>query len=808
MTAEQITAAITSRMGYVPPFFAVAEESPLLLDQLWQQALSSDLDSPLPALFREQLAAYLSRYCAVPYSLVCHSCALAALGAGPEEILTLLEMPVPAEDEIERALDLLAAQQAPLDDFPAPGSGLARAVLRLAVYFFLNRDRAARCRAGLRRLLGDRDYNYLMAFLAYTKASHVWIEAHPELSYELDQRVKDHLRGLLDREPRLAELFRLYRDRARREYRRLEERLVADLDRHRHAEEQLMRRVEQLQMLYQLNEAVGRAEAVEEIYRVALEGLVGSLGTDRASILLFDPDGVIRFKAWRGLSEEYRRAVEGHSPWTRETLDPRPIVVGDVLLDGDLAPLLPVLTRERIRAAAFIPLTHQRRLLGKFMLYYESPRELADAEVQLAQSVAGHVAFAIARRQAEEERAGLLSREREARAEAEAASRTKDDFLATISHELRTPLTAILAWPAILRGKLGDPAAVTHGLGVIERNAQLQAQIIEDLLEVSRIVTGNLRLDLRPLDLPPILTAALETVRGVAEAKQVELAVRIEPGMGPVQGDPDRLQQILWNLLSNAVKFTRPGGRVEMTVEPRGGHAVIRVRDDGIGIAPEFLPYVFDRFRQADSSTTRRHGGLGLGLAIVRHLVELHGGTVAADSQGPGQGATFTVELPLAFPRRASAGESGRSPAAPAAFPAISPDETPESARTTEPVDLSGLSLVVVDDEPDTLEMLAAALSGHGAEVRACRSAAEALATLAERPADALLSDIAMPEMDGYELIRRVRALPAAGITAIALTAYARAEDRERSLAAGYQAHVAKPVEPSRLVAIVGNLLR
>jgi len=596
---------------------------------------------------------------------------------------------------------------------------------------------------------------------------------------------------------------------------------VADIDRHRHAEEQLTRRVEQLQMLYQLNEAVGRAEAVEEIYRVALDGLVGSLGTDRASILLFDPDGVIRFKAWRGLSEEYRRAVEGHSPWTRDTLDPRPIVVGDVLLDGDLAPLLPVLTRERIRAAAFIPLTHQRRLLGKFMLYYESPRELADAEVQLAQNVAGHVAFAIARRQAEEERSGLLSREREARAEAEAASRTKDDFLATISHELRTPLTAILAWPTILRGKLGDPAAVTHGLGVIERNAHLQAQIIEDLLEVSRIVTGNLRLDLRPLDLPPILTAAIETVRGVAEVKKVELAVRIEPGMGPVQGDPDRLQQILWNLLSNAVKFTRPGGRVEMAVEPRGSQAVIRVRDDGIGIAPEFLPYVFDRFRQADSSTTRRHGGLGLGLAIVRHLVELHGGTVAADSQGPGQGATFTVELPLAFPSRASAGESGRSLAAPAAFPApfpaISPDEMPESTGTPEPVDLSGLSLVVVDDEPDTLEMLAAALSGHGAEVRACRSAAEALAALAERPADALLSDIAMPEMDGYELIRRVRALPAAGapgisgvsgIRAIALTAYARAEDRERSLAAGYQAHVAKPVEPSRLVAIVGNLLR
>jgi len=430
MTADQITAAIASRLGYVPPFFQAAAESPLLLDQLWRQALSSDLDSPLPALFREQLAVYVARFCTAPYSIVCHSSALAALGVEAREILTLLEMPVPTEDEIDRALDLLAAQPAPLADFPAPGSGLERAVLRLAVYFFLNRDRAARCRAGLRRGLGDGNYNSLMAFLAWVKASHVWIEAHPELSYELDQRVRDHLQRLLAEEPRLAELFRLYRDRARREYRRLEERLVADLDRHRHTEEELKERIEQLQMLYQLNDAVGRAEGVEEIYQIALDGLVHSLGTDRASILLFDAQGVIRFKAWRGLSEEYRRAVEGHSPWTRDTLDPQPLLVGDVLLDSDLAALHPVLARERIRAAAFIPLTHHRRLLGKFMVYYEGPHAFTGGEVQLAQNVAGHVAFAIARRQAEEERARLLESEREARAEAEAASRTKDDFLA------------------------------------------------------------------------------------------------------------------------------------------------------------------------------------------------------------------------------------------------------------------------------------------------------------------------------------------------------------------------------------------
>jgi two-component system cell cycle sensor histidine kinase/response regulator CckA len=262
---DEITAAIVSRMGYVPPFFQVAEESPLLLGQLWQQTLSADLDSPLPVPFKARLAAYLSRYSTAPYSIVCHSCALAALGTPATEILALLETPVPTEDEIERALDRLAAQPAPLAAFPASGSGVAEAVLRIAVYFFLNRDRAVRCRAALRRLLGDRDHNFLVAFLAHVKASHVWVEAHPELSYELDQQVQEHLERLLAEEPRLSDLFRLYRDRARREYRRLEEQLVADIDRHRQAEEELKGRVEQLQLLYDLNDALRRAEDVEEI---------------------------------------------------------------------------------------------------------------------------------------------------------------------------------------------------------------------------------------------------------------------------------------------------------------------------------------------------------------------------------------------------------------------------------------------------------------------------------------------------------------------------------------------------------------
>jgi signal transduction histidine kinase len=395
---------------------------------------------------------------------------------------------------------------------------------------------------------------------------------------------------------------------------------------------------------------------------------------------------------------------------------------------------------------------------------------------------------------AEQERARLLVLEQEARRQAEEANRTKDEFLATLSHELRTPLNAILGWVQVLRtGKL-DPAAGAKALETIERNARSQAQLIADLLDVSRIITGKLRLDFKPVELRRIIDSALESVRPAADAKGILLDISIGPLASPVLGDADRLQQVIWNLLSNAIKFTSRGGRVEVRLREAGGNAVIRVNDSGIGIRPDFLPYVFDRFRQAEGSITRTHGGLGLGLSIVRHLIELHGGTAEVESAGEGQGATFTVRLPL----RAELAEDDpldRTAVTPGLFSA--PDL------------LAGVRVVVVEDEADTRELLAVALQQCGAEVAAFGSVPEALAAFDRAVPDVLLSDIGVPGEDGYSLIRKVRARePALGgnVPAAALTAYARAEDRLRALEAGYQTHLAKPIDPAELIATVARL--
>ena len=398
--------------------------------------------------------------------------------------------------------------------------------------------------------------------------------------------------------------------------------------------------------------------------------------------------------------------------------------------------------------------------------------------------------------------ANLLIREGKARAEAEAANRLKDEFLATVSHELRTPLNSILGWAQLLRTGTLDQAASTRALKTIERNTQTLAQIIEDLLDVSRIIAGKLRMDVRPVDLDSVVEATLESIRPATDAKNIRLEVSLDPGVGAVSGDSGRLQQVVWNLLSNSIKFTPSGGQVSVKLERVGARARITVADSGEGIGEEFLPYVFDRFRQADSTFARMHGGLGLGLAIVRHLVELHGGSVGADSQGKGEGATFTVSFPLLAPER-NEGAQPR-PLVDACQPALE-----------EPKDLAGLSVMIVDDELDAREVLVAVLELRGAEVIVASSAAEALEALANATngsmPDVLVSDIGMPGEDGFYLISKVRAMePDRGgnIPAIALTSYARAEDRTRVLAAGYQRHIAKPVEPSSLAMAVASLAR
>jgi PAS domain S-box-containing protein len=432
------------------------------------------------------------------------------------------------------------------------------------------------------------------------------------------------------------------------------------------------------------------------------------------------------------------------------------------------------------------PLVAQGRTLGAItFISAESGRRYGRDELALAENLA--------------HRAGIAVDNARLYRTAQEANRLKDEFLATVSHELRTPLTAILGWASMLRKTEFDRETAHGALETIERNARAQNQIIEDLLDVSRIVTGKLRLDVRQVEPASFIEAAVESVRPAAEAKGVRLTKSLDVGALALSGDPARLQQVVWNLLSNAIKFTPRGGRVEIAFARADSNAEIVVSDTGQGIKPEFLPYVFDRFRQADSSTTRRHGGLGLGLAIVRHLVELHGGTVRAESEGEGRGSTFVVTLPLAPARRGEEDE------------AAVPQQAQAGAAARESADeLRGLKILVVDDEEDTRDFLRAALGGCGAEVLTAATAREAARLAAGSRPDVLISDIGMPDEDGFELIRRVRELPAesgGGVPAIALTAYARTEDRLRVLRSGYQMHLAKPVELAELIAVVASLV-
>ena len=724
-----------------------------------------------------------------------------------------------------------------------------------------------------------------------------------------------------------------------------------------------------LAALYKLVDDVSRAASAETIYAAALEALTRTVGPDRASVLVFDDAGVMRFRAWRGLSDTYRRAVEGHSPWSPAATDPEPMLVPDARADASLAEYRALLETEGIAALAFIPLLSPPRLLGKFMLYYDAPHAFPADEVRLAQTIAHHVAFGLERLAREHEaarlkdelgaeltavmrlhaisqrflergnlgellsdilaaaieitgagrgtmqlldadtgrlrlvahhgferefvdffaevspgeaascghalargervviadlerdpifaepaargvmlRAGvracqstpllsrtrrvlgvvsthfdapheasarelqlvdlfarqaadlvehaqaidrrndLLAAEAQARTDAEAASRAKDEFIAMVSHELRTPLTAMLGWTRMLRSAHLDSRAAAHGLEVIERNLRQQTQILTDLLDVSRIVSGKLALDLQLVELAPVVEMALDVVRPAAEAKRQVITTHLEPFTATVSGDATRLQQVFWNLISNAVKFTPPEGRIDIRLDTVEGRARTAVADTGRGIAAPFLPYLFQRFQQAETGFTRQHGGLGLGLAIVRHLVELHGGRVEASSPGESKGATFVVELPLATTASAAAAPAEAAP-----------------ARNGRPA-LDNLRLLVVDDHEDTVEFLAAALADYGAQVRVATSAHQALGVLHEHRPHVLVSDLSMPGEDGFQLIQRIRA-QRWRVTAIALTAHARSQDRERALAAGFQMYLAKPIEPARLGHVIEALV-
>ncbi len=525
-------------------------------------------------------------------------------------------------------------------------------------------------------------------------------------------------------------------------------------------------------------------------HKLALEQLADIIKTALDCIVCMDH---------RGRITEWNPAAEATFGYRREE------AVGRDLAETIIPPQL----RERHRAGlANYLATGKGLILGRRIEIValrrdgsEFPAELSIIPIAMADPPAftGYIRDITERKQAEQEREHLLVSERSARTDAEAANRMKDEFLATLSHELRTPLNAILGWSRILKAEAGGSDILREGLDTIERNARSQSQIIDDLLDMSRIISGKVRLDVREIELADVVSAAIETVRPASEAREIRIQAVLDPLAHPICGDANRLEQVFWNLLTNAVKFTPKGGRVQVRLERINSHVEVSIIDTGEGIDPNFLPYVFDRFSQAQASSTRRYGGLGLGLGIVKQLVELHGGAVRAKSLGLGKGSTFTVELPLTVIHPDPECVSDRR----------HPEHGPGRIDRTLRVSVAGVKVLAVDDESDARALIRRLLENCEAVVTTAGSVAEAAGLLESQRFDVLISDIGMPEADGYEMIRRLRSLPAdrGGQTpAIALTAYARAEDRVKSVVAGFQMHIAKPVEPDELIAMVASL--
>jgi PAS domain S-box-containing protein len=589
--------------------------------------------------------------------------------------------------------------------------------------------------------------------------------------------------------------------------------LIKDLTKRRRAEEaardaerKSVREYEALlQRLSHLAESMGTARDHLTIFRDLRDFALVSVPTVGIFISLYDETRDVRVAkyAW-GDGEEADVSQLPPMPVSAEGPNSRAVRTRQVIITNDYWEMkqkgrgqLGVLVGEdnglRPQSSLVVPMATMGRIVGTVEVQSYENHAYREEHVTAMKMAANLAAVAI-------ENMRLLQFESRARVAAEESNRLKDEFLATLSHELRTPLTAILGWSSMLRDSRLDAKTRETAIEIIERNARTQQQIVDDILDVSRIITGQLRFEPEPSDLSRVVEAAIDTVRHAATAKGINLRTTFEPGVGPVMGDPRRLQQVVWNLLLNAVKFTPMGGEVSVRVEREGAHARVVVTDTGAGIAPEFLPYVFDRFRQGDQSTTRTHGGLGLGLAIVRHLVELHGGTVKAESDGHGCGSTFTLELP-----RLRNADSG-----------MRIEEEGESARDESAISnlqsemLSGLRVLVVDDEPDALDLIRAILERKGASVTAVGTADAAWGALEGAWPDLLLCDIGMPGEDGYQFIRRLRAHESSrGLKtpAVALTAYAGESDRALALEAGFQLHVAKPVDPAGLVSVIADLI-
>jgi signal transduction histidine kinase/CheY-like chemotaxis protein len=560
----------------------------------------------------------------------------------------------------------------------------------------------------------------------------------------------------------------------------------------RGARAEAVRSADRLRHLQAVTETALAPRNANEVLQDILQRVRKALGANTASLLLLDAEGKNLVPMHSiGLTEEIElgvRVAVGQGVSGKIGDSPRGLIVPDLRDEVVVSPVL----RSRVQSLVGVPLRSGPRFLGVLHVGSAQLHAFTSDDLDLLRLIADRIVLAM-------ERTRLLETERLARQEAESASRTKDEFLAVLSHELRTPLNAVYGWARMLQARRLGETEAARALDAIVRNADSQVQLIDDLLDVSRIVTGKMRLDVHDVSLDTVIEAALDAVRPAAEAKSIRLQPVLGPLPGPVTGDAARLQQVIWNLLINAVKFTPEGGRVEVSLRSVDSHVEIAVSDTGQGIPPALLPMIFERFRQLDSSTTRAVGGLGVGLALVRHLVELHGGSVAADSAGEGRGATFTVKLPLAASRALAApGSRGELAVARSAAPGL-------PAAT-----LRGVRTLVVDDDRDALDLVSVVLAGAGADVRTCASAEEGVAAWREWRPDVLLSDIQMPGEDGYSLIRRVRAEESGDGgrgPAVALTAYGRVEDRMRALSAGFSMHLPKPVDPVELVTVVASLV-
>ena len=556
-----------------------------------------------------------------------------------------------------------------------------------------------------------------------------------------------------------------------------------------------------LERISSLSQVLGTARELNAIFRGLREFTNVSVPCDGFFVSLYDSVRDVRTAcyAW-GDGNEIDVSQLPPMPVTAVGPNSRAVRTGQVIITNDYmsttrgtsAMIVGPDNGLRPQTSLAVPMAVMGRIIGTIEVQSYQPNAYRPEHATAMSMAANLTAVAI-------ENVRLLKLERTAREVAEESNRLKDEFLATVSHELRTPLTAILGWARLLEEGSLDPGVAQQAIETIWRNAKAQAQIVDDILDVSRIITGNLYIDLHPIEVAPVVKNAINVVRPTADAKGIKIEAEIDNTPAVISGDANRLQQVIWNLLSNAVKFTNSGGRVQVKVSQANLAVEISVTDTGQGIRREFLPYVFDRFSQADSTTTRHHGGLGLGLAIARHLVEIHGGTIRASSRGEGQGATFTITLPL-IEAIAKKGEL----AAPVAAVA-------ESGLAAVPQLLSGVNVLLVDDDCDTLNVMATALAGRQANVTAVSSAGEAIQAIKQQRPDVLVSDIAMPDEDGYGLIQKVRLLEngeTQSIPAVAITAYAKEEDRKRALSSGFQIYLAKPVELTELVKVVARAAR